>query len=87
MVRYTRAGMTVMLVALGLGQAPQVLAEAPPGQDADKAQAREAPRSQRLRFRSGPVCMCSKGLGEEEIEAAERKRLESIVEPRDGKRR
>jgi hypothetical protein len=29
--------------------------------------------------------MCSTGLGEEEIEAAERKRLESIVEPQDSK--
>jgi hypothetical protein len=86
-VRNVRAGMAVVLVALGLGQTPQVLAEASPGQGVDKAQAREAPRSQRLRFRSGPVCMCANGLGEKEIEAAERRRLESIVEPQDGKRR
>ena len=32
--------------------------------------------SQRLKYRRGPVCMCSNGLSEKEIEAAERRRRE-----------
>ena len=32
--------------------------------------------SQRLKYRRGPVCMCSTGLSEQEIEAAERRRRE-----------
>ncbi|ACL71174.1 hypothetical protein Tgr7_0070 [Thioalkalivibrio sulfidiphilus HL-EbGr7] len=37
----------------------------------------EAPqRRGRLRFRDGPVCMCSQGMSEEDIQRAERERRE-----------
>ena len=51
------------------------------GQDA------EAMRTPRLRFRSGPLCMCSQGMSEADIMAAERERLESVVLPQDDVRR
>ena len=86
-MRKVGAGMVGVLVALWLGQASVTQAETSPEQGVDKARAQDMPRASRLRFRSGPICMCSNGLGEEEIEAAERKRLESIVEPQEGKRR
>ncbi|MCB1756680.1 MAG: hypothetical protein KDJ38_14250 [Gammaproteobacteria bacterium] len=35
------------------------------------------PTSGRLRFRSGPVCLCSNGLGEADIQAAEQKQQNS----------
>jgi len=35
------------------------------------------PRSSRLKFRSGPVCMCSGGLSEAQISAAERARKQA----------
>ena len=39
--------------------------------------ATEAPqRRGRLRFRDGPVCMCSQGMSEEDIQRAERERRE-----------
>jgi hypothetical protein len=33
-------------------------------------------RKGRLRFRDGPVCMCSQGMSEEDIQRAERERRE-----------
>ncbi len=36
-----------------------------------------SPRSSRLKFRSGPVCMCSGGLSEAQINAAERTRKQA----------
>ncbi|MCA1804689.1 MAG: hypothetical protein LC646_04965 [Xanthomonadaceae bacterium] len=80
-------GAVGLLAVMCVSPLPAALAETGPKAKGGSAESREAPRSSRLRFRSGPVCMCSNGLGEEEIEAAERKRLESIVEPQDGKRR
>ena len=48
------------------------------GQSAGKAKAVEdrvqPPRSQRLRFRDGPVCMCSQGMSEEDIQRSREKR-------------
>lgn len=82
------AGVAVITAVLWLGVTPVTAADSAPtaGREA-AAQSREAPRSSRLRFRSGPVCMCIEGLSEAEIEAAERKRLESIVPQQDDERR
>lgn len=80
------ASTVVITMALWASGVPEAVAEAVPGAVGKTAeQPGEPARSSRLRFRSGPVCMCSTGLGEEEIEAAERKRLESIVEPQESK--
>lgn len=82
---WTGAGLILVLAWLVV---PVTRAESvPEAQRTTVEQGREAPRSSRLRFRSGPICMCSNGLGEAEIEAAERERLESIVEPREAGRR
>ena len=81
--------MMVLVTASWLVGVPAVQADTAPGmakQDA-ATQSREIPRSSRLRFRSGPTCLCSDGLGEAEIEAAERKRLDTIIGPRDAERR
>ncbi len=48
--------------------------------EASDASALESPpptqRRGRLRFRDGPVCMCSDGMSEEDIRRAERERRE-----------
>lgn len=80
------ASTVVITMALWATGVPEAVADAEPEAVRKAAgQSGEPARSSRLRFRSGPVCMCSTGLGEEEIEAAERRRLESIVEPQDRK--
>lgn len=82
----TYASTVVIAMALWASGTPEAVAEEVPGAVRKAVgQSGEPARSSRLRFRSGPVCMCSTGLGEEEIQAAERKRLESIVEPQESK--
>ena len=44
------------------------------GPVADKPSLMKEPAPPRLRFRSGPVCMCAGGLSEAEIREAEEKR-------------
>ncbi len=69
----------VLSVVLWLQDVPVAMAESTPEVMREQAgQSQDTPRSSRLRFRSGPICMCSDGLSEEEIEAAERKRLDAI---------
>ncbi len=80
------ASTVVITMALWASGVPEARADAGPGAVRKATeQPGEPARSSRLRFRSGPVCMCSTGLGEKEIQAAERKRLESIVEPQESK--
>lgn len=77
----------ITMVLLG-SSAPVAAADPEPGAVREPAaQPGAVPRSSRLRFRSGPICMCADGLGEAEIEAAERKRLDAIVQERDVIRR
>lgn len=82
------ASVAVITAVLWLGGMPVAVADSAPAAEREAAaESREAPRSSRLRFRSGPVCMCIEGLSEAEIEAAERKRLDSIVPQQDDERR
>ena len=82
------ATVVVITAVSWLGATPVAAADSAPAAEREAAaESRDAPRSSRLRFRSGPVCMCIEGLSEAEIEAAERKRLESIVPQQDDKRR
>jgi len=54
------------------------------GQSAESAerQVSEPPTRGRLRFRNGPVCMCSQGMSEEDIRRSEEER-----QKRDGGRK
>ena len=36
------------------------------------------PNSERLKFRNGPVCMCSTGQSEKEIQEGQKRKLEVI---------
>lgn len=54
----------------GAGSGHEVAPSARDGQQ-------EAPRRGRLRFRDGPVCMCSLGMSEQDIERAQEERRRS----------
>jgi hypothetical protein len=65
-------------IAVGEESGPS---QSQPKQDARVLESSQPPKSSRLRFRSGgPVCMCSTGLSEAEIEEAERKRKKNTAD-------
>ncbi len=66
------AGLSAMAAELRAAQTGDAMAEtvSEAGQTAG-----QPPRSSRLKFRSGgPICNCASGLGEADIQAAERRR-------------
>jgi hypothetical protein len=66
------AAMSAMMAESRAEQAGGAAAETAP--EAGRAAA-QPPRSSRLKFRSGgPICNCATGLGEADIQAAERRR-------------
>lgn len=73
------AGFSAMAAETRAGQAAvagpsQAASETPPEASG------QPPRSSRLKFRSGgPVCNCATGLGEADIQAAERRRRHSAA--------
>lgn len=78
-VRITGAAKTMMTAVLLAGLSAMV-AESRAGQTEGTAaetsqESSQPPRSSRLKFRSGgPICNCATGLGEADIQAAERRR-------------
>lgn len=83
-MRITGATAKAMMVAVLLAGLSAVVAEsraaqtggaaAEPAPEAGQTTA-QPPRSSRLKFRSGgPICNCASGLGEADIQAAERRR-------------
>ncbi len=77
------AGLTALpLSGAGSGDpvsAPAVQSPAAGVQKAAGAALKSPVRSRRLRFKSGPVCMCTGGLRESDIQKAERERQRAPV--------
>ncbi len=84
-VRITGAAAKTMMTAVLLAGLSAMVAESRAGQTegatAEASQeSSQPPRSSRLKFRSGgPVCNCASGLGEADIQAAERRRRDAAA--------
>jgi hypothetical protein len=71
----------LLLVQIAVAADESGPTQSQPKQDTRVRDGSQPPKSSRLRFRSGgPVCMCSTGLSEAEIEAAERKRIKNTAD-------
>jgi hypothetical protein len=65
------------ILALLLVLSPAAMADSASGENGSRAAEATIPapvKRGRLRFRDGPVCMCSQGMSEEDIQRAEQAR-------------